>query len=94
MMGELGPDNAFWDGEWISRDEINEQIKRKEWRARFPNADLSIVSVFEDLTSTAWHYHELNGGAPGLWRHRRAIRVHHSRPQAPPQPRPGVGWVP
>lgn len=36
MTGEsLGPDNAIWDdGEWISWDEINEQIQYKEWRAR------------------------------------------------------------
>ena len=61
MTPELGPDNAFWDGEWISWDEIDEQIQHKEWRARFPNADLSIVSVFEDLLATAQHYHELTG---------------------------------
>ncbi|NJR80330.1 hypothetical protein [Sphingomonas corticis] len=47
---ELGPDNAFWDdGEWVSWDEIEEQIEHKEWRARYPNADLSIVSVFHSL---------------------------------------------
>ncbi len=60
-MTELGPDNAFWDGEWISWDEIDEQIQHKEWRARFPNADLSIVPVFEDLLSLAQHYHGLTG---------------------------------
>ena len=58
---ELGPDNAFWDGEWISWDEIDEQIQHKEWRARFPNADLSVVSIFETLMSTAEHYHEITG---------------------------------
>lgn len=61
MTTELGPDNAFWGGEWISWDEIDEQIQHKEWRPRFPNADLSIVSVFEDLISTAEHYHSLTG---------------------------------
>lgn len=61
MTPPLRPDNAFWDGEWISWDEIDEQIQHKEWRARFPNADLSIVSVFEDLISTAEHYHSLTG---------------------------------
>ena len=60
-MAELGPDNAFWDGEWISWDEIDEQIRYKEWRARYPDADLSLVSVFEELISTAQHYHELTG---------------------------------
>lgn len=61
MTAEIGPDNAFWDGEWISWDEIDEQIQHKEWRARFPNADLSVVSIFENLMSTAEHYHELTG---------------------------------
>ena len=59
---DLGPDNAIWDdGEWISWDEIDEQIQHKEWRARYPNADLSIVSVFESLIATAQNYHEITG---------------------------------
>ncbi len=61
-MTVLGPDNAIWDdGEWISWDEIDEQIQYKEWRARYPNADLSIVTVFEGLLETARHYHEITG---------------------------------
>lgn len=61
-MAALGPDNAFWDdGEWVSWDEIEEQIELKEWRARYPNADLSIVSVFQNLVETAREYHELTG---------------------------------
>lgn len=53
---------AFWDdGEWVTWDEINEQIQYKEWRARYPHADLSLVSVFEDLLETAQSYHELTG---------------------------------
>ncbi|MEO9133249.1 MAG: hypothetical protein ABI240_18835 [Sphingomonas sp.] len=61
-MAELGPDNAFWDdGEWVSWDEIEEQIEHKEWRARYPNADLSIVYVFQNLVETAREYHELTG---------------------------------
>lgn len=61
-MQELGPDNAFWDdGEWVSWDEINEQIQYKEWRAKYPNADLSLVSVFESLIATAEEYHQLTG---------------------------------
>lgn len=58
----LEPDNAIWDdGEWISWDEIDEQIEYKEWRARYPNADLSVVSIFESLITTAQHYYELTG---------------------------------
>ena len=59
---ELGPDNAIWDdGEWIGWDEINEQIEYKEWRARYPNADLSVVSIFQSLIETAEDYHALTG---------------------------------
>lgn len=57
-----GPDNAIWDdGEWISWDEIDEQIQYKEWRARYPMADLSVVSIFESLLGTAQEYNELTG---------------------------------
>ena len=60
--GGLGPDNAIWDdGEWVSWDEINQQIQYKEWRARYPNADLSLVSVFESLIGTAEEYYHLTG---------------------------------
>lgn len=58
----LGPDNAIWDeGEWISWDEINQQIQYKEWRARYPNADLSLVPIFETLINVAEEYHLLTG---------------------------------
>lgn len=52
--GPDNPNNAFWDdGEWVTWDEINEQIQYKEWGAKYPNADLSLVSIFEELMSTA-----------------------------------------
>lgn len=54
--------NAIYDdGEWITWDEINEQIQYKEWRAKYPKADLSLVPIFEDLISTAEQYHMLTG---------------------------------
>jgi hypothetical protein len=58
----MNSDNAIWDdGEWITWDQINEQIQYKEWRARYPDADLSLVSVFESLLETAQSYYELTG---------------------------------
>ncbi len=58
----LGPDNAIWDdGEWVSWDEINQQIQYKEWGAKYPNADRSLIPIFEDLLSTAEHYHNVTG---------------------------------
>lgn len=56
------PDNAIWDdGEWVSLDEIDEQIEYKEWRGRYPNADLSMVEIFKSLLANAQDYHELTG---------------------------------
>ena len=58
----LGPDNAIWDdGEWVSWDEINQQIQYKEWGAKYPNAARSLIPIFEDLLSTAEHYHNVTG---------------------------------
>jgi hypothetical protein len=58
----LGPDNVIWDdGEWVSWDEINQQIQYKEWRVKYPNADLSLVTVFESLIRAAQEYYEKTG---------------------------------
>jgi hypothetical protein len=58
----LGPHNAIWDdGEWISWDEIDAQIQYKEWGARYPNADLSLVPIFQSLIETAEHYYHITG---------------------------------
>ena len=58
----LGPDNAFWDdGEWVSWDDINQQIQYKEWGAKYPNADRSLIPIFEDLLSVAEQYHYSTG---------------------------------
>lgn len=55
-------DRAFWDdGEWVSWDEINQQIEYKEWRAKYPNADISLVPIFESLLSTACSYNAHTG---------------------------------
>src|SRR3546814_15811579 len=55
-------DRAFWDdGEWFSWDEINQQIEYKEWRAKYPNADISLVPIFESLLSTACSYNAHTG---------------------------------
>lgn len=57
---ELGMDNAVWDdGEWISWADINEQIRCQEWRATYPNADLSLVPIFEGLLGLAEEYFRL-----------------------------------
>ncbi|HWJ87627.1 MAG TPA: hypothetical protein VNS12_06125 [Pelagibacterium sp.] len=63
-MGDVPTDicDGIWDdGEWISWDEINQQIQYKEWRARYPNADLSLVPIFESLIGAAEEYYQLTG---------------------------------
>ena len=56
----LGPDNALWDdGEWLSWDDINQQIQYKEWGAKYPKADRSLIPYFEQLISLAeCYYHD------------------------------------
>lgn len=60
--GTLGPHNAIWDdGEWISWQSINSHLERLELQARYPNADVSLVPVFEELLNVAQHYHITTG---------------------------------
>jgi hypothetical protein len=55
-------EDGIWDdGEWVSWDDINAQIQHKEWRARYPNADTSLVATFECLIEAAQSYHQLTG---------------------------------
>jgi hypothetical protein len=51
-------DRAFYDdGEWVTWSEIDEQLRYKEWGAKYPNAKSSIIPYFEDLISLAESYH-------------------------------------
>ena len=51
-------DRAFYDdGEWITWSEIDEQLRYKEWGAKYPNAIRSMIPYFEDLISLAESYH-------------------------------------
>jgi hypothetical protein len=55
-------DNAFYDdGEWITWDEINSHLDRLEFQARFPNLDVDLVPIFQDLLAVAQDYHALTG---------------------------------
>ena len=51
-------DRAFYDdGEWVTWSEIDEQLRYKEWGAKYPNAIRSMIPYFEDLISLAESYH-------------------------------------
>ncbi len=55
-------DNAFYDdGEWITWTEINSQLERLEFEARFPDIEADLVPIFQNLLSTAAEYHGLTG---------------------------------
>ena len=54
-------DGIWDDGEWISWDEINEQLRYKESGAKYPNADRSLIPIFEQLLSVAEWYHSTTG---------------------------------
>ena len=58
----LGPDNAIWDdGEWVSWAELDYHYEQHQLRQQYPNADLSLVPIFEDLLETAEDYFHLTG---------------------------------
>jgi len=51
-------DRAFYDdGEWVIWSDIDEQLRHKEWGAKYPNAIRSMIPYFEDLISLAESYH-------------------------------------
>lgn len=55
-------DNAIYDdGEWITWTEINSHLARLEFQARFPNLDIELVPIFQDLLTTAGNYYDLTG---------------------------------
>ena len=42
-------DRAFYDdGEWVTWSEIDEQLRFKEWGAKYPNAIRSMIPYFEN----------------------------------------------
>ena len=55
-------DRAFYDdGEWVTWSEIDEQLRYKEWGAKYPNAIRSMIPYFENLISLAENYHVETG---------------------------------
>jgi hypothetical protein len=54
--------NAIYDdGDWITWTEINTHLARLEFEARFPNLDVDLVPIFQDLLAVAQNYYELTG---------------------------------
>lgn len=45
------------DGEWMGWDDFGRHAEEQEARAKYPNADMSLIEIFEDLICTAEDYH-------------------------------------
>lgn len=61
-------DEGVWDdGEWISWDEINESLYEQELKSEFPNADLEVAQVFNDLVRAAEEYKSITGRYLQIW---------------------------
>ncbi|EDZ61334.1 hypothetical protein SMGD1_2530 [Sulfurimonas gotlandica GD1] len=54
-------DGIWDDGEWISWDIINHQLYEIELRQLYPNADIMLIKVFEELVEVARQYHDITG---------------------------------
>ena len=62
MEDDIWADRAFYDdGEWVHWSEIEEQVRFKEWGAKYPNARKSLIPYFEELLSLAEGYHMETG---------------------------------
>jgi len=62
MTGKVidGPSDAVWDdGEWVSWDWINNQLYEQELKEQYPNADIELVRIFEELVYLAQDYKRL-----------------------------------
>ncbi len=63
----MSEDGIWDDGEWISWSEINGYLYESQLKPEFPEADIKIVSVFEELVVTATDYKELTGRYLQIW---------------------------
>lgn len=64
MTGKVieGSSDAIWDdGEWISWEWINGQLYQQELKEKYPNANLELVGIFEELVFNAVAYKEITG---------------------------------
>jgi hypothetical protein len=62
------PSEGVWDdGEWISWEWINGQLHDQELAQEFPETDVEIVKVFEELLYVAADYKQLTGRYLQIW---------------------------
>ncbi|NNE87986.1 MAG: hypothetical protein HKN27_07905 [Silicimonas sp.] len=64
----LGWHNAIWDdGEWISWRSVDSHLERLELEELYPNADVNLVPVLEELVDVAQHFHIATGKHLGIY---------------------------
>lgn len=62
------PADGIWDdGEFVSWDWINGQIHVRELQEEFPDADMELVQVFDDLVMSASAYKTRTGRYLQIW---------------------------
>tara|TARA_R110001592_G_scaffold352400_1_gene650210 strand:- start:62 stop:562 length:501 start_codon:yes stop_codon:yes gene_type:complete len=64
---EGSSDGIYDDGEWISWDWINGQLADQDLQAEYPEADVAVIHVFEDLVRAASEYLALTGRYLQIW---------------------------
>jgi hypothetical protein len=80
MEDDIWADRAFYDdGEWVHWSEIEEQVRFKEWGAKYPNARKSLIPYFEELLSLAEGYHMETGLLYGAITH--GLKLHKTYAQ-------------
>ena len=61
-------DEGIWDdGEWVSWDEINLSLLEQDLISEFPDADIEVVHIFNDLVRVAEEYKSITGRYLQIW---------------------------
>jgi hypothetical protein len=60
-------DAIYDDGEWISWDYINEQLYQQDLAEEYPEADLVVANIFEELVMIARSYYEHTDRYLQIW---------------------------
>lgn len=63
---EVG-DGIYDDGEWISWEWINGQLRQQETEQTYPQADPELAMIFEDLVENAKAYYHLTKRYLQIW---------------------------
>jgi hypothetical protein len=61
-------EEGLWDdGEWVSWHEINDSLYLQDLKSEFPEADIEVAKIFEDLVCVAQEYKLVTGRYLQIW---------------------------